>query len=137
MMRRLRTIGGARGPAWLALFALILHALWPLASAALPTADPAAAGICSASGFRLIQPSDDGGTTQPLHAKLQCLQCGWCASPVGHGATAQTGFAIASIDADFTLAPARTAASVPAGNHWVPWARPRAPPCSSPESDHG
>jgi hypothetical protein len=109
--------------AWLALLAMCLQALWPLATAARPATD-AASGICSASGFRL---TTNMPVKPPLH-KLACLQCGLCASPLAHTPAPSTPLLLAGarcapawrFDADDT-------ASVGTALR-RPGARPRAPP---------
>lgn len=123
-MRRTTRIAAA----WLAMLAMLMHALWPLAAAARPRADLLDGGICTASGFLTIQNHETPASQPAAHDGLICVQCGLCASPLSHGAAPAADFVFASPACAAELADRDADGVALPSPFCVPGARPRAPP---------
>lgn len=112
--------------AWLGLLAIGLNALTPLAS--LASSVRVDVGICTASGFRFAPEAPQAPRTVPSPAeRSQCTLCAHCAPSSGHAAL---GSESSGVSPPWPLHASVLRRHVPALSavHWIPGARPRAPP---------
>lgn len=114
--------------AWLAMLAMLMHALWPLAATARPQSDLLDTGICTTSGFRTIQSHETPASKPAAHDGLICVQCGLCASPLAHGAAPAADFVFVSPACSAALTDRNADGVALPSPFCVPGARPRAPP---------
>jgi hypothetical protein len=63
--------------AWLAIFGMVLNALWPLLAHAVPA--EFSAPVCSTVGTRSAPSDANGGPAQPAPAKSPAAHCPFCA----------------------------------------------------------
>ena len=127
MMSRRRTL-----PAWLAIFALSLHALWPLIAQARPKMPGMLIHVCAMDGrSRFIELAPEG-TPLEKRSSAQHEQCKVCALGADRVAViAPVAIVALRLPATSSEAPVAFAESVPPQPHSHPPAYPRAPPAAS------
>jgi hypothetical protein len=113
---------------WLGLLAIALNLIAPLGAGGTGHARAdARIGICTASGLRFVPEAPQAPSHVPTPAeRLQCTLCTHCAPSGGHAALGP-GLGAAPAWPERASAPPPHAHSH-STVHWIPGARPRAPP---------
>lgn len=121
-----------RFPAWLAMFALSLHALWPLIAQARPKMPVMLIHVCAMDGrSQFVELVPDGSALEKRSA-AQHEHCSMCVFGADRPAFLPPA-AIASLIVPSASgeAPILSAAAAPPRSHFHPPAYPRAPPSVS------
>lgn len=127
MLSRRRTL-----PAWLAIIALSLHALWPLIAQARPKMPGMLIHICAMDGrSQFIELALEGSPLEKRSAAqhTHCKVCMFGADRVA--VLPPIAVAVLSVPSEVCEAPLASSAALPPAWHSHPPAYPRAPPAAS------
>lgn len=121
-----------RFPVWLAIFALSLHALWPLIAQARPKVPGMLIHVCAMDGRSQFVEIAPEGTPLEKRSSAQHEHCSMCVFGADRPAVLPPA-AIASLVVSSASgeAPILSAAAAPPRSHSHPPAYPRAPPAAS------
>lgn len=119
-------------PAWLAIFALSLHALWPLIAQARPKIPGMLIHVCAMDGRSQFIELAAEGTPLEKRSSAQHEHCKMCVVGADRVAVLHpVAIAALVVPSDGSGAPIVSAVATPPRSHSHPPAYPRAPPAAS------